>query len=325
MKTPKADKRNDAGKTGSGVDAAGQVTERGGMMKREEKFIKRERVADLVLVLQHKASNSSVAVSDLLRRALPTARKLKIIDQVPWIQSELNGYHNADPNSFPPYRFVKSTVECEKSTSSGTEFHDPLLSGRSPSHPNESAADYPCHVSIAEIERALKGKTTDNYVHISCQPNVEEVFIETMKLPSSIVLTVQASRLYRILDAVRNKILDWTSELEEKGISGENMSFSDEPIPPGWNCGKLVLKSVPNGNTPAVFYYGKTATREGITYTVPSGNAWNIVCAMIRVNAFDSHGLELKKSPSDQFKRGHRTFFLQRMGHEGKFWFIRTQ
>jgi len=67
----------------------------------------------------------------------------------------------------------------------------------------------------------LKGKTPDNYVHLSCPPDVEEVF-KTLKIPPSIVLTVQVSRLYGILDAVRNRIIDWTSELEENGIIVED-------------------------------------------------------------------------------------------------------
>jgi len=193
-------------------------------MKNEEKFIRRERGADIVLELQSEALESSVAVSYLLRKALRAARKLKIIDQASWIQSELEGYLAINGNYYalPKYRFVKSKIDYEKSTSSGTEFHDPLLSGRSPSDPNENTEDYPCHVSIAEIERWLKGKTPDNYVHISCQPDVEKVFIETMKLSPSIVLTVQVSRLHGILDAVRKKIVDWTSELEENGIIVED-------------------------------------------------------------------------------------------------------
>jgi len=193
-------------------------------MKNEEKFIRRERGADIVLELQREVLESSVEVSYLLRKALRAARKLKIIDQASWIQSELEGYLAINGNYYalPKYRFVKSKIDYEKSTSSGTEFHDPLLSGRSPSDPNENTEDYPCHVSIAEIERWLKGKTPDNYVHISCQPDVEKVLIETMKLPPSIVLTVQVSRLHGILDAVRKKIVDWTSELEENGIIVED-------------------------------------------------------------------------------------------------------
>jgi len=182
--------------------------------------------ADIVLELQSEALESSVAVSYLLRKALLVARKLKLIEQEPWIQSELNGYLiiNRNYDVLPKYRLVKSKIECELCSSSGTEYHDPLLSGRSPSHPNESTAYYPCPVPIAEIERTIKGKTPDNYVHLSCPPGVEEVFIETMKLPPSLVQTVQVSRLHGILDAVRKKIEDWTSELEENGTIVEQPS-----------------------------------------------------------------------------------------------------
>lgn len=128
----------------------------------------------------------------------------------------------------------------------------------------------------------------------------------------------------------------WARLLREKGrgdaVPLVRACFCPEPpspkpaeILPGWKRGKLVLKSVPNGDTPAVFIFGRTDVKEPRTHTVPSGKAWNTVCAMIRANAFDSHGLELKKSPSDQFKREHRTFFSQCMGNKGKFWFIKTQ
>jgi len=91
-----------------------------------------------------------------------------------------------------------------------------------------------------------------------------------------------------------------------------------EPIPPGWKCGKLALKSTPNGRTPAVFAFGRK------TYTVPSGNAWRTVCAMIHADAFDGHGMKMK-TPSGFFKREHRTFFSDRMTKNDSGWFIKTQ
>lgn len=89
-------------------------------------------------------------------------------------------------------------------------------------------------------------------------------------------------------------------------------------IQPGWRCNKLVLKQLPNGRTPAIFTFGFES------YTVPSGNAWEIVCKMIRVNAFDGHGVEMVKTPSDDFKRTHRRFFNNLMRRNGKRWWIVT-
>jgi hypothetical protein len=127
-------------------------------------------------------------------------------------------------------------------------------------------------------------------------------------------------RAHRLCGKYKSNVQQLTSDINVVAAAQQS-----KPIQPGWKRGKLVLKQTPNGKTPALFYFGKTEKREGTRYTVPSGDAWDTVCAMIRANAFDSHGLELKKSPSDQFKRGHRTFFSQRMGHDGKFWFIKTQ
>lgn len=86
---------------------------------------------------------------------------------------------------------------------------------------------------------------------------------------------------------------------------------------PGWRLNKLTLKACPNGKTPAVFAYGS------VSYTVPVGRAWGVVCELIRAGAFDTHG-EKMKSPSDLFKREHRAFFTDRMGHNGSGWFIKT-
>jgi len=67
-------------------------------------------------------------------------------------------------------------------------------------------------------------------------------------------------------------------------------------ILPGWNRNKLRLVSLPNGNTPAVLKYGNKP------YRVPSGKAWDIVCSMIRENAFDGQCIEIN-TPYPAFKR----------------------
>ncbi len=93
-------------------------------------------------------------------------------------------------------------------------------------------------------------------------------------------------------------------------------------IQPRWKRGKLALKSLANGNTPAVFAFGSNS------YTVPSGKAWKTVCALIRADAFDGHGLKMK-TPGDQFKDkkngNHRAFFSERMARNESGWYIKTQ
>ena len=87
---------------------------------------------------------------------------------------------------------------------------------------------------------------------------------------------------------------------------------------PGWRENKLTLKASPNGKRPGVFAYGRVA------YTVPGGDAWDIVCTLIHAGAFDGHGFPMK-TPGDLFRRGHRAFFSERMGRNESGWFIKTR
>ncbi len=191
-------------------------------MKSEE----RERGDSIVIELQRAASNSSIRTSDLLRKALLVAMKLKIIDQEPWIQSELNGYSNADPNPFPPYRLLDGEVQQDKSYAA--------VYGCSPYSNSISRSSYgyfkrqACNISITDIEVLLNDYTDDNEVDIpcTCPPFVKKV----TETPGPLVLTVQASRARCIVEAVRTRIFNWALTLEEKGVSGENLQFSDEPM-----------------------------------------------------------------------------------------------
>ena len=52
--------------------------------------------------------------------------------------------------------------------------------------------------------------------------------MNAMRFPLSPTLMVSATSVTGILDAVRNTVLDWSLELEKRGITGEGMSFSEE-------------------------------------------------------------------------------------------------
>ena len=66
-------------------------------------------MSGIVLKLQREALDKSTRVSDLLRKALLVARKLKVIDLESWILSELNGY--SDGSSIPDYRWVSGEIK----------------------------------------------------------------------------------------------------------------------------------------------------------------------------------------------------------------------
>ena len=194
-------------------------------MKNEEDFTRRERVAGLVLELQRAASDSSVAVSDLLRKALLAARKLKNIDQESWILFELEGYSDAGHKSFPAYRLLGDDIKCYCESFLGTFVTIPSLLSETGLDFYEKQLLKPLYgISVYEIERLLKYSTKNAEVSMPCPPCAEAAVIKLTGVPTPITLVFQEYSLTGILDAVRNRIIDWTSELEEKGIIVEDPS-----------------------------------------------------------------------------------------------------
>ena len=90
------------------------------------------------------------------------------------------------------------------------------------------------------------------------------------------------------------------------------------PLEPGRKWNRLELIQLPNGKQPAVFRF------KSVSYTVPSGKAWDAVRTLIEKDAFDSHGHEIP-APGQHFRRKHRRFFSERMTHNESGWYIKTK
>jgi len=181
-------------------------------------------VAGIVIELQREALDKSIRVSDLLRKALLVARKLNIVDLESWILSELNGYSNTDAVSFPPYRWVSGEI---KSFNPYNGMWLPIMFPESEAKIHQTLTRRPCGQAIAEIENLISS-TKDGQLSMSYSSDVQAKLIKAADLISPPVLMVPGARFHGIVDAVRTTILDWALKLEENGISGENLSFSDE-------------------------------------------------------------------------------------------------
>ena len=66
-------------------------------------------MSSIVIELQQESLNKNISISDLLRKALVVAKKLKISDFEEWITNELNGYEKAE--DIPAYRYVAGSVK----------------------------------------------------------------------------------------------------------------------------------------------------------------------------------------------------------------------
>lgn len=169
----------------------------------------------LVEKLQLDAMDPNVRVTDLLRRVKFTAVQLGLGKVEDWVEQELNGYDGA---TTPEYRTV---------------FGRPM--SHHPYRGWEDIGGAPAWMSkrqnpqaIASLESMVASATSDTRMHI---PLPEEI---TTKLNEhhgtkgwNCDLVVAPSELARIIDKVRNLVLDWALNLQKAGIMGSELSFND--------------------------------------------------------------------------------------------------
>jgi hypothetical protein len=174
-----------------------------------------------VIELQHDALKSDIPVTDLLRKAYVVAKKLKLSDFETWIKLELDGYlDNAD---VPEYRLVRGTVKA------WNPYH-----GWQPIYfENHEMAEVLSNRTngqrVAEIESLLENLSENgNNLQMPFSAEQENMICDAIGERLQITMMTPSTSLIRIIDAVRNIILNWALKLEEDGVLGENMTFSDD-------------------------------------------------------------------------------------------------
>lgn len=175
----------------------------------------------IVRELQKEALDSNVKITDLLRKALVCARKLKLTEFEAWINKELHGYENKE--EIPEYRLIRGEIKAFNPFRGyiPVMFGDPSIERKINKTKNGQA--------ISELENMM-GHFQEPKAMLQI-PFPAELQAMLMKMggqdfPTS--LFFPASVLARIIDAVRTIILNWSLKLEEEGILGEDFSFSPQ-------------------------------------------------------------------------------------------------
>jgi AbiTii len=173
----------------------------------------------IVLELQREAISSKTIISDLLRKALFVARKLKVKEFEDWITQELNGYQGSSTEipqyrefigklqHFNPYHgWCPVIVQDEKIVD--------IFTKRKIGQP------------ISEIEYLMNGDFRT--LAIPLPQGQQNMLSDYFNEPTQFQLEISESQLVRVKDTVRNIILEWSLKLEEDGIMGEGLSFSEK-------------------------------------------------------------------------------------------------
>ncbi len=170
----------------------------------------------LVLELQREAIKSNCVVSDLVRNAYFIAKKLNIPDIQEWLTHELNGYP-LTREIIPGYRVISLYIKGK------------TLLGWMPviieEKYNELEKFY-CIWSMAEIEKNILSH--NNFINIKPPPQHYEILCHIIGMQIEFNSVFSTSRLSKITEQVKTKILDWAIELENRGILGENLMFTED-------------------------------------------------------------------------------------------------
>lgn len=177
-------------------------------------------MAGLIQELQSDALNHLASVSDLLRKALVVSKKLKITDIEDWINSELNGYK--DMKNIPSYRIVHGEVKVK----------NPYRGMQPLNFENAELAEIFQTSRNAQPIRELESIIVDasGFIYSPFSEAQKSFLYKNMTIALEPLLIISKASIIGILDAVRNKILDWSLELESNGILGDGMSFTIEEV-----------------------------------------------------------------------------------------------
>ena len=168
-----------------------------------------------VIDLQIAAQDSSIQITDLLRKALVVARKLKLTEFADWVNSELSGYES--PDDVPPYRFLRGE-----------------LKGMHPMHgkvpvmvEDPDRADKITRVKfqppISELQEIVAGGKGGR---AKFSTHTEAELQAGMSYAFPVFLEIPSNQLKRVVDRLRTTVLEWALQLEEDGILGDGLTFS---------------------------------------------------------------------------------------------------
>lgn len=183
-------------------------------------------MAGLVLELQRDALDKAVSPSDLLRKALLISRKLNQPDIRNWIELELSGYAGVrveEVERYAPYRVVKGELVCFN------PYRGWIPLDSNSAHHNEAMRTRTIGQSISQLEDVLV--SGDDNLVVKFSDKARFAIMAAMNEPFEPAVSLQRQCILGIIDSVRNKLLEWTLQLEDKGIIGQDLTFSrDEKI-----------------------------------------------------------------------------------------------
>jgi len=143
-------------------------------------------MSSLVRELQRDALERKVQITDLLRKTLFVARKLKVVEFEKWSEKELNEYK--DEREVPAYREIIGCVNAWNPVHGWQRvvFNDSEI--------EHLVSNRPCGQSIAEIESLLEHQAESMSFHMPFLPEMENKLRKLIGYDTHVTLLVPHKR-----------------------------------------------------------------------------------------------------------------------------------
>ncbi|WP_162630786.1 hypothetical protein [Paracoccus endophyticus] len=170
----------------------------------------------LILEIQQASLDASVPIENLLRRVKLAAAKLRLEQLESWVDNELNGYSDR----LPEYRKVHGQAAAWNTYNGWVPIvGNPKLM--------EIISTANIGQPIAGLSDLVKKEKSGGEIHLPMRAELVSRLNDIFDHPTPrIVIKVPRGAIIGILDAVRNRVLEWSIEMERQGVLGEGMTFN---------------------------------------------------------------------------------------------------
>ncbi|RIJ31452.1 AbiTii domain-containing protein [Henriciella algicola] len=184
----------------------------------------------LVKDIQKDAIKADSDLVALLRKCKVVAANLGSNEALKWINNELNGYTSVPEEEIPEYR----------ETQGKWQFWNPY-NGWCPIIFPEELAKVACEARLPESIStiwALSKKDLTSALTLSCGPSKEEAIRRLLRASGDFFETelrfvIPTNLPTKIVEAVKNLVLDWSLELSTEGVIDEDSDFTEDKVEKG--------------------------------------------------------------------------------------------
>lgn len=236
-------------------------------------------MAGIVIELQQEVLKQDCDIVNVLRRAHVIATKLQLTEFDSWITHELNGYPNQEV--CPEYRKIKGVLKAFNPYQGRIPAMISDIEMETDVYERKMANSISEIVSLCQEENDLLSEFTGAQTEI-----LNKIFRTTF--PMKYALFIPRTSVMDIIEKVKNTILEWTLKLEEKGIIGDNMTFTEKEK----NTATSIPQTINN-------YYGDTkiVNSSGDNTTVVAGDNNNVSFSYEKASKIIE---EIEKSINDE-------------------------